>query len=76
MEIYQEEGFSPIHIVLKSQAEVDMLFSIVNFSPVTEVFDGFDVARALSQLHHTLNEYSTAEYEKYHILLDGHIRRA
>jgi len=23
-----------------------------------------------------LNEYSTAEYEKYHILLDGHIRRA
>ena len=73
MKAYQEETFTPIHVVLESQEEVNAIFSILNFSPVAEAFDCLGVASSLSRLRHILSEYNTPAYEEYHKMLDDTI---
>jgi len=76
MEIYKEEGeFSPVHITLETQEEVNVIFSIANFSPVTHAFDSQAACIKMRHLRDSLNKYKTLEYEKYHDLLNANIHR-
>lgn len=78
MEIYEKENeFKPVHIILETQKEVDMLFSIMNFTPITEAFDSHSekTSGMLHGLHYELNYYKSSEYENFHRLLNSHIGR-
>jgi len=77
MKVYVKEKFKPVYIVLDSQEEVDMLFSVVNFSPIKEALDAHDgVMGTFGMLHGELEVHSSQGYKKFHKSLDKYLRRA
>ena len=73
MEAYREkEEFKPVHIVLKSQEEIDQLFSVADFSPITYAFKNCN-ENYIDQLHELLMDYCSNDYERFHNILNKHL---
>jgi len=76
MKIYRkEEKFEPVCIELQSQEEVDAVYSIFNFSPITEAFSAHAMGEQLSSLHRKLEKFRTENYNTFHTMLDKYIER-
>lgn len=73
MKVYkQEEEFKPVYIVLENQTEVDVLYSIFNYSPLLHAFDTNHkgAAYAINKLYQNLIKYHGPDSDKFFRIID------
>ena len=75
MKIKREETFKNVVITLENQVEVDVLFSIINFTPISYPLKTTDAKEFLSELWEKMGDYKTSGYDKYHRILDNNLER-
>lgn len=73
MKVEQTKSFTPVVITLESQEEVDALFAVLNYTPIS---DAIKSAFKSEYMYTFLDRYNTLGYSKYFLELEDRLRKA
>jgi len=73
MKVETTKIIAPVKITLETQEEIDLLFSILNFVPITQALE-IRNQKPWDMLYNKLSDASSEKYMDYHWKLDRKLK--